>query len=57
MVTVLEAFGWIGARQSPRTDRETDRTDTTGVLANGIVSSWITRASQDSEIVAARSEC
>lgn len=51
VVTVLESFGWIGARQSPRTDREADpNVLQPGVLANGVVSTWITRASRDSEL-------
>lgn len=51
VVTVLESFGWIGARQAPRTDRELDpNVLQPGVLANGIVSSWVTRAAQDSEL-------
>lgn len=41
---VLEAFGWTGSRQSPRTDRETDpNVLQPGVLANSMVSTWITR--------------
>jgi len=51
VVTVLESFGWNGARQSPRTDRELDpNVLQPGVLANGIVSSWVTRASEGSEL-------
>jgi hypothetical protein len=43
---VLEAFGWLGARQNPRTDRETDpNVLQPGVLANSLMSSWITRVS------------
>ena len=46
---VLEAFGWTGARQNPHTDRETDpNVLQPGVLANGIMSTWITRVSADS---------
>ncbi len=46
---VLEAFGWTGSRQNPRTDRESDpNVLQPGVLANSVVSVWITRASQDS---------
>lgn len=48
---VLEAFGWTGSRQSPRTDRERDpNVLQPGVLANSVVSTWITRASQRSEL-------
>lgn len=51
VVTLLESFGWIGARQSPRTDRELDpNVLQPGVLANGIVASWMTRAASDSEL-------
>ncbi|WP_435017208.1 DUF1553 domain-containing protein [Tundrisphaera sp. TA3] len=43
---VLEAFGWSGSRQNPRTDRESDpNVLQPGILANGIVSTWVTRAS------------
>ncbi|AMV17063.1 DUF1553 domain-containing protein [Planctomyces sp. SH-PL14] len=50
---VLEAFGWTGSRQSPRTDRETDpNVLQPGVLANSTVSVWITRASYQSELAA-----
>jgi mono/diheme cytochrome c family protein len=46
---VLEAFGWSGSRQNPRTDRETDpNVLQPGVLANSILSTWITRASNGS---------
>lgn len=48
---VLEAFGWTGSRQSPRTDRETaPNVLQPGVLANSTVSVWITRASYQSEL-------
>jgi len=43
---VLEAFGWTGTRQNPRTDRETDpNVLQPAVLANSLMSQWITRAS------------
>jgi cytochrome c553 len=46
---VLEAFGWTGARQSPRTDRETDvNVLQPGVLENSVMCSWVIRASVDS---------
>jgi hypothetical protein len=49
VLTVMEAFGWNGSRQSPRTDREVDpNVLQPGVLANSIASSWLTRASQGS---------
>lgn len=42
---VLAAFGWTGSRQNPRTDRETDpNVLQPGVLANSVVSVWVTRA-------------
>lgn len=48
---VLEAFGWTGSRQNPRTDRETDpNVLQAGVLANSVVSTWVTRASHRSEL-------
>jgi hypothetical protein len=46
VVDVLEAFGWNGARQAPRTDRETaPNVLQPGVLANGALSTTLTRAS------------
>ena len=48
---VLEAFGWTGSRQNPRTDRESDpNVMQPGVLANSLVSVWITRASAGSAL-------
>ncbi len=48
---VLEAFGWTGSRQNPRTDRETDANVLQpGVLANSLVSVWTTRASDRSDL-------
>ncbi len=48
---VLEAFGWTGSRQNPRTDRESDPTVLQpGVLANSTVVTWVSRASADSEL-------
>ncbi len=48
---VLEAFGWTGSRQSPIIDREqAPGVLQSGMLANGVMSSWITRASIDSEL-------
>ncbi len=48
---VLEAFGWTGARQNPRTDRETDpNVLQPAVLANSLMSAWITRVSAESEL-------
>jgi hypothetical protein len=46
---VLHAFGWSGSRQNPRTDRETDpNVLQPGVLANSVMTSWITCVSADS---------
>jgi cytochrome c553 len=46
---VLTAFGWSGARQMPRTDRETSSNVLQpGVLANGTLSTWLTSASYQS---------
>ncbi len=51
VVDVLEAFGWNGSRQSPRTDRESEANVLQpGVLANSIVSVWVTRAAEGSEL-------
>ncbi|HUR57294.1 MAG TPA: DUF1553 domain-containing protein [Opitutaceae bacterium] len=51
VVDVLEAFGWSGSRQNPRTARETDaNVMQPGVLANSLVSTWVTRAAQGSEL-------
>ncbi|MBI5768068.1 MAG: DUF1553 domain-containing protein [Verrucomicrobia bacterium] len=48
---VLEAFGWTGARQNPRTERDADpNVLQSGVLANSIMSTWITRVSQGGEL-------
>ncbi len=49
VVDVLEAFGWIGARQMPITNRETDPNALQpGVLANSTLSMSLTRASHQS---------
>jgi hypothetical protein len=51
VVDVLEAFGWTGSRQSPRTDRESAANVLQpGVLANSTVSVWITRVSHQSAL-------
>jgi len=48
---VLEAFGWTGSRQNPRTDRDTDpNVLQAGVLANSIASQWATRVAHGSEL-------
>ncbi|QDV23698.1 DUF1553 domain-containing protein [Aureliella helgolandensis] len=48
---VLEAFGWSGSRQNPRTNRETmpDLLQP-GVLANGTASNWLTRITANGEL-------
>ena len=51
VVDVLEAFGWSGARQAPRTDRETaPNVLQPGVLANGALSAALTRAAHRSPL-------
>ena len=46
---VLEAFGWRGARQNPITDRDTSpHVLQPAILANGTLSSWISRLSDNS---------
>ena len=46
---ILEAFGWSGSRQNPRTDRETSSNVLQpGVLANSTASVLLTRATKDS---------
>jgi hypothetical protein len=51
VVDVLEAFGWTGARQSARTDRETSpNVLQPGVLANSTLSTILTRASHGSAL-------
>ncbi len=48
---VLEAFGWNGSRQNAVTERLGDpNVLQPGILANGVMASWITRASIDSEL-------
>jgi len=48
---VLEAFGWNGSRQNALTDRLSDpNVLQPGILANGVMASWIVRASIDSEL-------
>ncbi|MDO8541365.1 MAG: DUF1553 domain-containing protein [Opitutaceae bacterium] len=51
VVDVLEAFGWSGSRQNPRTDREADANALQpGVLANSTLSTWVTRVAAGSEL-------
>ncbi|WDI41682.1 DUF1553 domain-containing protein [Bremerella sp. P1] len=48
VITVLESFGWRGARQSPVTLRESDpNVLQPAVLSNGTMASWTTRLSDD----------
>jgi hypothetical protein len=48
---VLEAFGWNGSRQNALTDRDDDpNVLQPGILSNGVMSTWVTRASVDSEL-------
>ncbi len=48
---VLQAFGWNGSRQNALTDRATaPNVLQPGILANGVMSTWVTRASIDSEL-------
>lgn len=51
VVDVLEAFGWTGARQNPRTDREAEANVLQpGALANGTMSVWLTRVAHGSAL-------
>jgi mono/diheme cytochrome c family protein len=44
---IMDAFGWSGARQNPRTDRETaPNVLQPGVLANSVASVWLTRVAR-----------
>lgn len=51
VATVMEAFGWTGARQTPRSVRETDpEVLQPGVLANSALTVWATRAADRSPL-------
>jgi hypothetical protein len=51
VIDVLEAFGWIAARQSPVNQREiSPNVLQPGMLANSTLSTWITRASDGSPL-------
>ena len=51
VVDVLQAFGWRGARQDPRSVRDTDpNVLQPAILANGPVGTWLTRLSDDHAI-------
>ena len=46
VTSVLEAFGWRGARQDPRSQRETEPNILQpAIFANGVMGSWLTRLS------------
>lgn len=48
VITVLESFGWRGARQAPVTLRESDpNVLQPAVLSNGTMAGWTTRLSDD----------
>ncbi|MCB1227008.1 MAG: DUF1553 domain-containing protein, partial [Verrucomicrobiales bacterium] len=48
VITVLESFGWRGARQSPVTLRESDpNVLQPAILSNGTMATWTTRLSDD----------
>lgn len=48
---VMETFGWSAARQTPKTDREASPSvRQPGVLANGALTVWLTRASYQSPL-------
>lgn len=48
---VLQAFGWTGSRQKPITERDPDpNLLQPGILANGILTTTLTRASNGSEL-------
>lgn len=52
VLTVLESFGWRGARQSPTTTRESDpNVLQPAILANGTMASWVIKLSDDHELV------
>ncbi|MCA9135643.1 MAG: DUF1553 domain-containing protein [Planctomycetales bacterium] len=51
VVDVLEAFGWTGSRQKPIAQRESDpNVLQPGILANGTLTTSLTRASYQSEL-------
>ncbi len=50
---VLSAFGWTGSRQNPIQRREQQANLLQpGILANGTVTTWVTRASVENELAA-----
>ncbi|RFC45645.1 MAG: Protein of unknown function DUF1553/DUF1549/Planctomycete cytochrome C [Verrucomicrobia bacterium] len=51
MTDVLSAFGWRGARQDPSSYRDTaPNALQAAILANGVLSRWVTRLSDDHEL-------
>jgi len=51
VITVMETFGWRGARQSPVTLRESDpNVLQPAVLANGAMTGWCVRLSDDHDL-------
>lgn len=47
VASVLKAFGWRGARQDPRSQRETEPDSLQpAIFANGVMSVWLTRLSE-----------
>ena len=53
VVECLEAFGWRSSRQAPTSHRETEpNVVQPGVVANGNLTGWITRFSEDSQLTA-----
>ncbi len=48
---MLEAFGWTGSRQNPIVDRQhAPGVLQSGMISNGVMSSWLTRAAWNSEL-------
>lgn len=48
VASVMEAFDWTGARQAPRTLRDTESNVLQpAIIANGTMGSWLTRLSED----------
>ncbi len=51
VANVLKAFGWRNSRPEPSTHREEEpNLIQPGVLANGVLGTWLTRLSDDSEL-------
>jgi hypothetical protein len=48
VASVMESFDWTGARQAPRSQRDTDSNVLQpAILANGTMGTWLTRLSDD----------